>query len=631
MANRRRQSRRTVPGYLIVLGVVGAAIALTYGVVRAAGWLNPAAPLADSRPSREGRIAIPKSLVNLNAYEVVTREDVFDLTQGDESYFWLPKKQVEDHPEWIRSTDQIIGRVMARDKRADFVFSKKDFLPEGSRSGIAGGVPAGKQGFFLDAEKIPGMRFLKSGDRFDLLASLPEESNEASPEFGLLMGGIKARGGKPIPVNGVRILVQNAEMIALTTSGRMTTQGGLELATTDARGRVTSNEKDERVAIAIDPAEAVPLTRALGSETDIHMVTRSGQETDGTADANILRGRIALPATAIAVDAFTAIKASDLSEPATGQLRQYFFQPDDVQEDWISRPEALIGRVVRRQIEPGYIFSESDFLPPGSLIKDVTAYQRLSASDLVEGVRSTLLGRVVASDLPAGTLVAETSLLAPGSLTMDLKAYELLKPDALVNGGNSAWLGRVARRDLFAGRKLTEQDLLPPGSKPGFSAAIPNDRMGLTVDAAKINGAAELARGDHCDLLASSSFDVKSALSGVQISPGLQSDLQSRAVNQVLAADAIVLQKNEDSVVLAVRPGEVTALAKALAVDTPVFCVARTTIGAAQEMPAPGPTSVSAQKVPTGLVSDPSPLQEISITETLIGGKRKATAYRRTR
>ncbi len=610
------------------MGVVGAAIALTYGVVRAAGWLSPTAPLAENRPSREGRVAIPKSLVNLNAYEVVQREDVFDLTLGDDSYFWLPKRQVEDHPEWIRNADDIIGRVMARDKRADFVFSAKDFLPEGSRSGIAGGVPAGKQGFFLEAEKIPGMRFLKSGDRFDLLASAPEESNEASSEYGLLVGGIKARGGKPIPLSGVQILVQNAEMIALTTSGQMTTQGGLELATTDARGRVTSNERGERVAIAIDPAEAVPLTRALGGDTDIHMVTRSGQETEAVADANILQGRIALPATAVAVDAFAPIKASDLAEPATGQLRQYFFQPNDVQEGWITRPEELVGRIVRRQIEPGYIFSESDFLPPGSLIQDVTAYQRLSASNLVGGARSELLGRVVARDLPAGTLLSEASLLSAGSLTKDLKAYDLLKPDALVNGGASAWLGRVARRDLFAGTKLTEQDLLPAGAKPGFAAAIPSDRMGLTVDVSKINGAAELNLGDHCDLLASSTFDARAALSGVQISPGLQSALQSRAVNQVLATDAIVLQTTEGKVVLAVRPGEVTALTKSLAVDTPVFCVARTTIGNDKMMPA-APTTVNAAKVPVGLVSDPSPLQEISITETLIGGRRQATAYRR--
>ena len=277
MVNRRRPQTRSIPKSVIVFGVLIAGCALTFGIVRAAGWLDQTAPLAQE-PSREGMLPVPKSLVNLNAFDVVQREDVYDRSLGDDSYFWLPKAQVEDHPEWITRVDQVIGRVMARDKRADFVFQAKDFLPEGSRSGIAGGVPAGKQGFFLDAEKVPGLRFLKSGDRFDLLASQPDESKEANSEYGLLMGGIKVRGGKPIPLTGVRILVQNAEMIALATNRSMTTQGGLELTDTDSRGRSTNNTKDERVCIAIDPAEAVPLTGALGEELEIHMVTRSGQQ-----------------------------------------------------------------------------------------------------------------------------------------------------------------------------------------------------------------------------------------------------------------------------------------------------------------------------------------------------------------
>ena len=210
MATRRRtkSSSRTPAKIAAAVAILFGGGLLTYGFVRAAGWLNPAtAPLAQA-PSREGRVPVPKSLTSLNAFDKVQRENVYNLALGDDSYFWLPQQQVEAHPEWITSVDQIVGRVLARDKRADFVFSEKDFLPEGSRTGIAGGIPRGKQGFFLEAEQIPGLRFLKNGDRFDLLASLPEESENGSPEYGLLMGGIKARGGKPIPVNGVRSLVQ---------------------------------------------------------------------------------------------------------------------------------------------------------------------------------------------------------------------------------------------------------------------------------------------------------------------------------------------------------------------------------------------------------------------------------------
>lgn len=591
MIKRRRQQTSSIPKTVIVFGVLFAGCALTFGIVRAAGWLDRTAPLAQE-PSREGMVPVPKSLVGLRAFDVVQREDVYDRSLGDDSFFWLPKAQVEDHPEWIVRFDDIIGRVMARDKRAEFVFSEKDFLPEGSRSGIAGGVPAGKQGFFLDAEKIPGLRFLKSGDRFDLLATLPEESKESNSEYGLLMGGIKARGGKPIPLTGVRILVQNAEMIALATNRSMTTRGGLELAERDSRGRSTNNIKDERVCIAIDPAEAVPLTGALGEDLEIHMVTRSGQQSGAEGNADVLVGRVALPANAVPIEAFESIQARHLAEPNTGELRQYFFMPGDVHDNWITRPEQLIGRVVRRAIEPGYIFNESDFLPSGSLMADV-------------------------------------------------KAYEMVLPDQIAEGSASNWGGRVAARDLSAGIELCEADFLPPGTKPGLAAAIPSDRMALTINVGDIRGASELSRGDRFDLLASNNLDLKKTLRGVELSPSVASELQSSAVNIVLATGALVIQNTNDQVVVAIRPSEVSLVAKALAQETPVFCVARAATTDSREMARSPASRSSASRSPASrspaslesgdaLVSDPDPMSEIAITESLIGGRRSVRAYRRS-
>jgi hypothetical protein len=622
MATRRRQTRGSLPRYLIVLGVLVAGGLLTYGVVRAAGWLISDAPRA-GKPSREGMVRVPKSLVNLSAYDVVRREDIYNRSLGDDSYFWLPKQQVENNPDWITRVDDIVGRVMARDKRAEFLFRTKDFLPEGSRSGIAGGIPAGKQGFFLDAEKVPGLRFLKSGDRFDLLASQPEDSEAAKSEYGLLMGGIKARGGKPIPLNGVRILVQDAEMIALTTTGRMTTQGGLQLAETDSRGRSRTNEKDERVAIAIDPAEAVPLTQVLGDKVDVYMVTRSGQETTDSPEADVLVGRIGMPATAIAVSAYSPIKASDLAEPASGELRQYFFQPGDVRADWIARPEELIGRVVGRDVEPGYIFTNDDFLSPGSLIRDVAAFQPISSQDIVGGATPSMVGRFAAGDLAAGQRITESDLLSDNGLTKDIEAYQSLSRDFLAGGNASPLQGRVVSRDLRAGTEIDETVLFPLGVRPGIAAAIPSDRMALTVDQETVRGISELELGHRCDLLSSTTFDADAALSGIEISAALQNELQSRAVNRVLAQDAIIIQKRDQQFVLAVRPPEVSAITKAIATKASVFCVARASQDVAVQRP-----GLTAPTTATELVSDPSPLADISITESLIGGQRTATAYR---
>ena len=575
MAIRRQtKSSNTTAKIATVVAVLLGGGLLTYGIARAAGWLNPAtAPLAQ-KPSRAGKVPIPKSLVALNAFDKVQREDVYNLGLGDDSYFWLPKQQVEAHPEWITDVSQIVGRVMARDKRADFVFSEKDFLPEGSRTGIAGGIPSGKQGFFLEAEQIPGLRFLQNGDRFDLLASLPEEAENPSAEYGLLMGGIKARGGKPIPVNGVRSLVQGGEMIALTTNRTMTTRGGLELSTTDSRGREITNRKDERVVIAIDPAEAVPLTQALGSKQTIHMVTRSGQETEQSTSENSLVGMQAFPASAVAIKAFSTITANDLAEPLGGELRQYYFQPGDVKEGWIPAIEQIVGRVVARDIEPGFIFSADDFLTPGSLVRDVAAYQAI-------------------------------------------------EPDDLVGGDQSALVGRVAKTDLLAGQMVLEGDLLEPGSPGGVAAGIPAGLMGMSLSKDQVQGLGEFSRGDRFDLVASASFDLQKALGGgVQLSSTVAVDA-AKAVNQIVATAGLIVDVTDESAVVAVSPQEVALITKALASKTALFTIARPAL--ASQSPAtqsPPPAAV--------LVSDPNPLQEVTVTQMLIGGQRSAHAYRKS-
>src|SRR6056297_1683215 len=322
----RKRSGRPSPmlNLSIAVAVLGGLGLMGYATANFFGWFEPAT-VAAAKPSREGMVPVPRTLVALPAFEPVRREDVYDREQGDESYFWLPQAQVEANPDWILNLSDIVGRVMARDKRADFVFSEKDFLPKGSRTGLAAGVPEGKQGFFVQASQVPGLRLLKMGDRFDLMASLPEESANAGAEYGLLMGGIKARGNKPIPLNGVRLLVQGGTVVALTDGRAMTTQGGMEFQQTDSRGRSTNSSSNEQVAIAIDPEEVVPLTQALGAKLTIHAVARSGQKAESLDRGNELEGLVPFPAAAVELKAYARITAKDLAEPRTGEPRQYYF------------------------------------------------------------------------------------------------------------------------------------------------------------------------------------------------------------------------------------------------------------------------------------------------------------------
>ena len=523
--------------------------------------------------SRKGMVAVPKSLVALKAFKKIEREDVYDRTLGDESYFWLPKDQVDAHPEWVIRVEDVIGRVMARDKRADFVFSDKDFLPEGSRTGLAGGVPEGKQGFFLEAEQIPGLRLLKIGDRFDLMASLPEESANAGAEYGLLVGGIKARGNKPIPLNGVRLLVQSGAMIALTNGRLMTTQGALEFNATDSRGRPTTQQKEEQVAIAIDSEEVVPLTQALGAKLTIHAVARSGQKVENANPVNELAGLIPFPAAAVGVKAFNRISAHDLAEPLTGELRQYYFKPGATSERWIGSVSDLLGRVVRRDIDAGFIFSENDFLPPDSVIRAVKAYSRVQADDLA-------------------------------------------------NPAVSAFIGRVFANDLTAGQPISDKDLLPPNASPGIAGGIPAGRMAVSVSFEKIIGIGELSRGNHCDVIASTPFDLQKELgSQVQLAGGSVTSLSDKAVNTVLAVNALVIDSQDNQVTLAISPNEVAGLTKSLALKTPMYSIAKSGRVDVSQAIFNAPT--------TELSSDANPFAGIAFTELIVGKSRNLSAFRK--
>lgn len=532
-ARRRQRGFHPLINFGLAFAVLAGMTGGAYGIAQLIGWL-PVTPIKKVSPSRTGMMPVPKSLVDLKAFEAVTREDIYDLQKGDDSYFWFSKERVARNPDWIVNVEEIVGRVMARDKRPEFVFTEKDFLPRGSRTGLAGGVPEGKQGFFIRADQADGLRLLKMGDRFDLLASLPEESGGAA-EYGLLMGGIKALGKKPIPLSGVRLLVQGGTVVALTDGRAMTTQGGMAFSSPSTaatnRSRTTAaaggSGGGEQLAIAIDPEEVVPLTQALGAGLRIHAVARSGQTTEIKKEPDELAGLIPFPATAVPLKAYARITANDLSDPSSQELRQYYFRPEAISPQWVRAVDQLIGRIVRRDVEAGYIFSESD--------------------------------------------------------------------------------------------------LLPAEAAPGIAGVIPAGRMALSVPRSRVTGLEHLVPGNHCDLLAATPLNFSQDWGGGLPMADLPSlPLAERAVNQVLAVDAVVVDSRESVVILAVTPAEVAALTKALALETAIYSLAKPT----RLIPS-GTATESAESLPTALLSDEDPRAKFSVTESIIGGKRTISVYRK--
>ena len=93
--------------------------------------------------SRVGWVAIPMSGEMIPAYTQLTRDHFWDAKQGDFAVVYMPPSVVT--PEMIRNMGTIVGRVMSRDKPPGYVFTEADFLPQGTRPGLVGGIPPGKR------------------------------------------------------------------------------------------------------------------------------------------------------------------------------------------------------------------------------------------------------------------------------------------------------------------------------------------------------------------------------------------------------------------------------------------------------------------------------------------------------
>jgi len=336
----------------LLLAVVGGGLTLV--VLSYVGFFS-AGP---SKPSRAGLIAVPKSVRPIKAYTKIRREDIVDLKLAEDSYYWMTPAQVKANPDWIINPSQIIGRVLAQDKEKDYVFSEKNFLPEGSRPGIAGGTPAGKRAMVVNVIQTPGLELLSTGDQFDLLATLPGTGATGSGvDYAALLGGVKApdlRVGQRATSGGIRVLVQGGTLISLSKT------------TPPANNRSSRTTASTLATIALAPEEVALLTEALGNNTKMFCVARSGQPKDAEEAARSIEGKIAIPALARHITAFSRITQDDLADPATGILNVYYFAEQNVNEEWLIEPESLIGRIVNRDISRGHLFTSDDLMPVGT-------------------------------------------------------------------------------------------------------------------------------------------------------------------------------------------------------------------------------------------------------------------------
>lgn len=268
---RRRVLWRNV--LLAVLAVVGggaATIAALAGMkiidpAKLAFWKSKPAYPADW-------VAIPICAKPIPPYTRVTRDYLINSKTGEWVVDHRPANAVPKGV--ITDMAKIRGRVTARQKAAPFFFVEDDFLPEGTRPGIAGGTPEGKRAITLNAELLEGAHELKEGDHFDLLASVPVDM----PGLGRTGG---QRGSQIVATPNTALLPKRSLVKPLVQDGVVVTPMRIRAAPMTSRsltqGSQTRTRSVQEIVVAVAPDEVAPLAEAMDLEYELTCVARSGR------------------------------------------------------------------------------------------------------------------------------------------------------------------------------------------------------------------------------------------------------------------------------------------------------------------------------------------------------------------
>ena len=291
----RRNTRRRPWGTILVLTVLAVALGwvlvpLSRGEpVRAPlafvnDWL-PGEVLASEKPTPadegpgEGRVRVLVSGRIIPAYAKVVRDDLWVASKGTFAFVDIDEDVAKEGGVLIDVT-KIVGRVMAHQKQPGYAFTENDFLPEGTRPGVAGGVPPGKRALRIEVDKVEGIVGLQPGDRFDMVAASPLDTAPASSAAASFVGPFSDQMRRQTELGTyrrarVQVLVQNGVVVT-----PLQTRAVPVTSTTLTQGQRTRTIPVQEMVIALDPAEVAPFLEALSVEADITCLARSGHPDD---------------------------------------------------------------------------------------------------------------------------------------------------------------------------------------------------------------------------------------------------------------------------------------------------------------------------------------------------------------
>ena len=291
----RRQPRRRPYGTMIVLGLIAAGILWVLVPLVRTGELHPslsflsgllpsevfAGEKSDSEPGpvAPGKVRVLVSARQIPAYVKVSRDDLFNQTRGQFTTLDVDESLVESKG-ILHDARDIVGRVMARPKAPGYAFTEEDFFPEGTRPGVSAGVPAGKRALRIEVDKVRGIIGLQPGDRFDMVAAIPQPTTSKPPVQpgldGVYAELVKSQASQPQPQQTrVAVLIQNGVVVTpLETRLVPITSASL------TRGSTTGVVPVQEMVIALAPEEVVEFMEAISNEAELTCLARSGHPDD---------------------------------------------------------------------------------------------------------------------------------------------------------------------------------------------------------------------------------------------------------------------------------------------------------------------------------------------------------------
>ena len=265
----------------------------------------------------------------------------------------IPQSRVNELGGALMSVSAIIGRVVQRDKRTGLGFRESSFFPRGTPEGIAGAIPPGMRAMTLDATKLTGIHSLNSGNRLDLLASMPVDQDSSSPAG----AGQSQNNADTEPV----LLARNA-LLLRPVSIRNETSTTASLTS----GRRQVNEPKYEVTIAVDPDDVIPLQDALDKQLMITCVAtsmRSQTDDQKNAAAEETAAQLMAPVTVRSIPAYAVITREAFVSPATRRIKMQPVSQRQVDELGLTlNVEGMLGAVARHDIPAGSFVRQNDLL-----------------------------------------------------------------------------------------------------------------------------------------------------------------------------------------------------------------------------------------------------------------------------